>query len=64
MKWIGNSGKIITLCADNNERYIQIYDMRSINEGPVIFKKLDDFNYPCQIHYEEAFGLFFVVNKD
>ncbi len=49
MKWLGNSGKIITLCtsADDNSRYIQIYDMRSINEGPLIYKKLDDFDFPC-----------------
>lgn len=66
MKWLGNSGKIITLCtsADDNSRYIQIYDMRSINEGPLIYKKLDDFDFPCQIHYDEIFNLFFVINRD
>jgi hypothetical protein len=38
--------------------------MRSISEGPIIYKKLDDFNFPCQIHYENNFNLFFVANKD
>lgn len=49
MKWIGNTGKIITLSTsnDNTGRYIQIFDMRSISEGPLIYKKLDDFNFPC-----------------
>ena len=49
MKWIGNTGKIITLSTptDNQGRYIQIFDMRSISEGPLIYKKLDDANFPC-----------------
>ena len=49
MKWIGNTGKIITVSTpnDNSGRYIQIFDMRSISEGPLIYKKLDDGNFPC-----------------
>ena len=37
--------------------------MRFLSKGPLVTKKLDDNNGSCQIHYDAATSLFFVINK-
>jgi len=37
--------------------------MRYLSKGPMMTKKLDGNNGNCQIHYDPATSLFFVINK-
>ena len=65
MKWLGNSGKIIQLStrADQSGRFIKLYDIRSIGQGPIIHKKLDNYAYSADMHFYEDLDLLFVTNK-
>ena len=44
-------------------REYSIFDMRYLAKGPVCTKKLDNFDYNAQIHYDDSTKLFFVANK-
>ena len=65
MKWIGDSGQIITVgnSAYGQGRQYSIFDMRYLSNGPLITKKLEGSSGPCQIHYDSSSSLFFIVNQ-
>lgn len=47
-------------------RYVQIFDMRFITQGPLFAKKLDSYDFDLvDLHFEDAQGdgLLFVVNR-
>jgi|TARA_B110000285_G_scaffold221944_1_gene275517 hypothetical protein len=47
MKWLGNSGQIITIGSlmYSRGREYSIFDMRYLAKGPVCTKKLDNLDY-------------------
>jgi hypothetical protein len=47
MKWLGNTGEIITVGQMNYSRGRQysVFDMRYLAKGPLCTKKLDNLDY-------------------
>jgi len=62
--WLGNSGRILVSGTSGRKdgRYCSIFDIRQINSGPIIHKKLDNENFDTQLHFDETLSMLFMVN--
>ena len=65
MKWIGNTGQILTMGSStyNDGRQYSIFDVRSLANGPVVTRKLDNNSFGGQFHYDQATNLIFMTNR-
>jgi len=65
MKWIGNTGQILTMGSStyNDGRQYSIFDVRSLANGPVVTRKLDNNNFSGQFHFDQATNMIFMTNR-